>query len=377
LGLELAKIVSFNFYKYSVPLQGEFRISFSSTSVSEGIIVEAVDEEGRRGYGEASPSSKIVGTTPESSFEVMKKLAMQILELDLTPWQAHKLISSAVIHNGDAKAAIEGAILDIHCRALGLPVYKCLGGCRKEFVTDITVGIKSIEETVKDIERYLAEGFSFIKVKVGESPEKDLEKIRAIREKLGYAFALRVDANQGWTFKQAVKAAKGLEKYEVELIEQPLKYWDFESLKLLRKLTSIPIAVDESVHTTIDAARALRYEVADVINIKIMKAGGILEGFKIAAMSEAFGVKNMIGCMLETRLGITMSAHLVGLTDNIVYVDLDSDLSLVGDPTSGGVEHLGGGRRVIPDKPGFGVEVDKSKLVFLGTVKSKEGSHAF
>lgn len=373
----MGKIVKFNIYRYKLPLQGEFRISFSSSTVSEGIIVEAIDDSGRKGYGEASPSSRIVGTTVDSSLGIIRKIAQELIASDLTPWEAYKLISASVVHNGDAKAAIEGAVLDLYCQGLNQPVYRCLGGYRNEFTTDITIGIKPIDETLRDVERYLEEGFTQLKVKVGEDPDKDVKKVKAIRDKFGNSFALRVDANQGWTLKQAIKVARELERYEVELIEQPLKYWDLKGIKLLRAQTSIPIALDESVHTAVDAINVVRDEVADVINIKIMKSGGILEGLKIAIISESAGLKNMIGCMLETRVGITMAAHLVGLTDNIVYVDLDSDLSLKVDPAKGGVAHLGGGKRVIPNKPGFGLELDKSLLEFVESIESRRGESPF
>lgn len=367
----MVKVVKFNVYKYSIPLQSEFKISFSSSKFSEGLIVEAIDENGRKGYGEASPSSKILGTTTNSSLAIIKKIASEIILNDLSLLQAHKLISSMVIHNGDAKAAVEGALIDLYCQEIKRPVYKCLGGHRNTFTTDITIGIKSLDETLKDVDRYLEEGFTKLKIKVGENPSVDINKVRMIREKFGYSFTLRVDANQGWTFKQAIKIASELEKYEVELIEQPLKYWDLKGLKLLRRHTSIPIALDESVHTSIDAINAIKNDSADIINIKIMKAGGIIEGLKIAMISESSGIKNMIGCMLETRLGITMASHLVGLSENIEFVDLDSDLSLTEDPVRGGVEHFGGGKRVIPDSPGFGVELDKTKLEWIETIDVK------
>jgi o-succinylbenzoate synthase len=373
----MVKVVKFNIYKYCLPLQSEFRISFSATSYTEGLIVEAFDENGRKGYGESSPSSKIVGTTTDSALGIIRKIAGDILARDLSPWEAYKQISSSVIHNGDAKAAIEGAILDLYCQEINQPVYKCLGGYRDSFITDMTIGIKSLDETLMDVQKYLEEGFTQLKIKVGEGPEKDVSKIKAIRERFGYDFVLRVDANQGWTFKQALKIAKELEKYEIELIEQPLKYWDLRGIKALRNQTSIPIAVDESVHTAIDAINIIREDVADVINIKIMKAGGILEGLKISLLSESAGIKNMIGCMLETRLGITMAAHLVGLTENIVYIDLDSDLSLRQDPVKGGVEHLGGGKRKIPNKPGFGVVIDKSQLQLVETIEQGRASEYF
>lgn len=367
----MPKVTSLRTYAYAVPLRGEFRISLSTANVARGVIVEALDDDGFAGYGEAAPFSFVVGTTAESTVAVVRAIAEEVVGLELSPWQAHSLLRRLVVGNGDAKAAVEAALLDLHCRRLGRPLCECLGGHRRGFETDVTIGIKSVEETLAEAERRLSEGFTQLKVKVGESPENDVARVKALRERLGFSFRLRVDANQGWTLKQALRAIRRMERYEVELVEQPLPYWDLEGLRLLRRSVEVPIALDESVHTSTDAVRALRAEAADIINIKIMKAGGILEGLKVAHVSEAFGVKNMVGCMLETRLGVTMGAHLVCLTDNVEFVDLDSDLLLAYDPVSGGVENLGGGRRRIPDRPGLGVEVDKSRLELLYGVENR------
>ncbi len=363
-------------YRYDIPLRGEFRISFSSTVTSSGLMVELVGENGESGWGEANPAARILGTTLGTSREALRHLAGLILGRELEPLELHRVLQTSLLGNGDAKAAIEMAFLDLWCKERGQPVYRCLGGARGEFVTDMTIGIKSILETLEDARYYVERGFRELKIKVGEDPDRDVEKIRALREALGYGVVIRVDANQGWGPKQALRAARRLERYEVQLIEQPLPHWMLREHAELRRQTEIPIALDESVHTARDALEAVSLGAADVINIKITKAGGILEGFSITRISEAAGVANMIGCMVETRLGITAAAHLVGLSENIRYIDLDSDLSLQWDPVSGGVDHLGGGRRRLPREPGLGVRVDVERLKLLETVEEGGGEAA-
>ncbi len=361
-------------YKYSVPLKGEFRISFGTTLKAEGLIIVLEDDEGIKGYGEASPASKILGTTPEISFSAIKRLGPLIINKELQPRDVHEILHSSLNYNGDAKAALEIGFLDLWCKKRKKPLYRCLGGSRNEFVTDMTIGIKNVEETIKDAEEYLNEGFKYLKLKLGEGYQKDVERVKALRDAIGYDVHLKVDANQGWSLKEAIRIGRALEKYEIDLIEQPLKYWMIPQHAELRKFIEIPIALDESVHTSKDAIRAIKEGAADIINIKLMKSGGILEGEKIATISESSGIPNMIGCMIETRLAITAAGHLVGIAKNIVHIDLDSDISLKWDPVSGGAEHLGGGKRRLNDTPGLGVNIDFNKLEYIGEITEEKSS---
>uniref|UniRef100_A0A7J3ZJJ6 Dipeptide epimerase n=1 Tax=Fervidicoccus fontis TaxID=683846 RepID=A0A7J3ZJJ6_9CREN len=351
-------------YRYAVPLKGEYKTSFEASVSSEGLIV-VLKSSGLEGYGEASPTPKIAGSTPRTSLEAIKHLAQLVVGRDLALNEFVETIDNSLLYNSDARAALEAAFIDLWCKERGMPVYRYFGGSRREFVTDITVGTKDVEDTVWEASRYAEEGFEYLKVKLGEGYPKDVERVRALRAALGYDVNIKVDANQAWSLKEAIRIARALERYEVELIEQPLPFWMLEEHSILRQATEIPIALDESVHTARDALRAIREGAADVINIKLMKAGGFLESLRIAQMSEVSGVKNMVGCMLETRLGITIASHLVGVSKNVEHVDLDSDLFLQWDPVSGGAEHLGGGRRRLSEEPGWGVRVDLDKLELL------------
>lgn len=139
----------------------------------------------------------------------------------------------------------------------------------------------------------------------------DLERIREIRKQAGPAVRIRVDANQGWTAKQAVKAIRKMEDegLSIELVEQPVHRLDLEGLKQVTDAVDTPIMADESVFTPRDAFHVLKTRSADLINIKLMKAGGIRQALKINAMAEACGVECMAGSMIETRLGITAAVH--------------------------------------------------------------------
>ncbi len=355
-------------YVFGTRLRREFRIALGATTAMSSVIVKLTSGSGVEGWGEGAWAARIIGSTLDTSLKAAEFLAGRLVGRDLEPGDVRRILDTAILGAGDSKAALETAFMDAWAKELGKPLYRLLGGSRSEYYTDITIGIKSIEETVREASEDVEKGFKTLKVKVGEDPGRDVAKIKALRDALGYDVKIRVDANQGWSPKQALKAARRLEKYEVELIEQPLPHWMLGELAELRRLTEIPIALDESVHNARDAMRAVRIGAADVINIKLMKAGGIQEALRIAAISEAAGVKNMIGCMEETLIGITASSHIVGASQNIVYIDLDGDLNLAENPVRGGAQHLGGGLRRLPNKPGLGVEVDESKLTHVKTI---------
>ena len=359
-------------YLFETPLRREFRIALGSATRMSSIVVRLVSDGGAVGWGEGAWAAKIIGSTLRTSLEAADFLARRIVGRDLEPGDVRGILEGSLLGAGDAKAALETAFMDAWARELGRPLYRLLGGSRAEYRTDMTIGIKDVGETLREAEEYVEQGFKTLKIKVGLDPRRDVEKIKALRDKLGYDVAIRVDANQGWSPKQALYAARRLERYEVELIEQPLPHWMLRELAWLRRQTEIPIALDESVHTARDAARAIALGAADVINIKLMKAGGIQEALRIAAISEAAGVKNMIGCMEETLIGITAASHIVGASPNIVYIDLDGDLNLQKDPAKGGARHLGGGLRRLPEEPGLGVTVDESMLKHVRTIEQGE-----
>jgi L-alanine-DL-glutamate epimerase-like enolase superfamily enzyme len=364
-------------YVFETPLRREFRIALGASTSMSSVVVSLTSGSGVVGWGEGAWAARIIGSTLGTSLEAAEHLARRLVGRDLEPGDVRRIMDRTMIGAGDSKAALETAFMDAWARELGKPLYRPLGGSRSEYRTDITIGIKGIDETIKEALEDVEQGFKTLKIKVGLDPRMDVEKIKALRDALGYDVAIRVDANQGWSPKQALYAARRLERYEVELIEQPLPYWMLRELAELRRATEIPIALDESVHTARDAARAIAIGAADVINIKLMKAGGIQEALRIAAVSEAAGVKNMIGCMEETLIGITASSHIVGAAENIVYIDLDGDLNLQKNPVEGGAAHLGGGLRRIPDEPGLGVEVDESMLRHVKTIKQGEEQKGF
>jgi L-alanine-DL-glutamate epimerase-like enolase superfamily enzyme len=237
--------------------------------------------------------------------------------------QNTQLMDSVVEGNTAAKAAVDMALHDILAKTAGKPLFMLMGGYRTQVLTSITLTIKSPKEMAEDATRAIEKGFKALKVKVGVNPVQDIKRIELIRKAIGEDIDLRIDANQGWTTKQAIKVLRKMEKFDIQFVEQPVE--SIRGLTEVKSKSSIPVMADESVHSPNDALRLIQMEAVDLMNIKLMKSGGMLKGKKIAHIAEAGGIPCMIGCMVESQIGITMATHLAAALKNIQYADLDSD----------------------------------------------------
>jgi len=242
------------------------------------------------------------------------------------------------LKNSSAKAAVDMAVYDLFAKSCGKPLYKILGGGRGEIETDLTISVNGVEEMVVDSLKAVSQGFRILKIKVGKESKKDVERIQAIRQAVGPDIKLRIDANQGWSAKEAVKIIRTLEEMGIgmDLVEQPVNAHDFEGMKFVTSQVYTPILADESVFSPEDAIRIIRERAADLINIKLMKTGGIHEALKICAIAESFGMECMIGCMLESKIAVSAAAHLAAGRGIITRADLDGPSLCREDPYIGG-----------------------------------------
>jgi L-alanine-DL-glutamate epimerase-like enolase superfamily enzyme len=215
----------------------------------------------------------------------------------------------------------------------------------------------------KDAKKAVKKGFKALKVKIGINPMEDVERVRLVRETVGNKIQIRIDANQGWTPKQAIEALNKIEKFNVQFVEQPVPPENIKDLIKVRKNSPIPVMADESVHSPKDAFRLIQAEAVDFINIKLMKSGGILMGRKIAEIAEAAGVPCMIGCMSESGIGIAAGAHLAAAVKNIQYADLDADLFQKEALVSKGGTKVKSSMRMFPKENGLGIETVEQHLL--------------
>lgn len=342
---------------YSVKLRYHepFRIAPSTSFESHNIVVKVITDS-IVGIGESSPSKRVTHETPQTVLEALDKIAPHLIGMN--PLRIERIVEEMdqkVAENPSAKAAIDLALHDVMGKIAETPLFKLLGGFREAVLTDLTLSIKKPEEMAEDAVRAVRQGFKALKVKVGVDPDEDFERVREIREAIGSDVAIRIDANQGWTVSQAIEILKKLEQFDIEFAEQPVLAEDIKGLAEIRRKTSIPVMADESVHSPEDALTLAREEAVDLINIKLMKSGGIHKAKKIASVAEAAKVPCMIGCMGESNIGITAGVQLAAAVKNIAYADLDSDILLKDKLVSEGGAELEASRRIPPEKPGLGL----------------------
>ncbi|MFQ6074121.1 MAG: dipeptide epimerase [Candidatus Bathyarchaeia archaeon] len=351
-------------YRGSLRYREPFRIALGTSTKSENIVVRIITDFEVEGWGEASPDRRITGETPETVIKAADKIGPKMIgACPLRIEQMVETMDRLVAGNSSAKAAIDMAIFDIIGKEAKKPVFMLLGGYRDEVLTDITLGIKSPRQMARDAAEAVRRGFKALKVKVGVSPKQDVERVERVREAIGSEIAIRVDANQGWNARQAIDVLRKLEPYNVEFVEQPVKAEDIHGLAKVKRNSSIPVMADESVHSPEDAMRVIRAEAVDLINIKLMKSGGIWKAMKTVAIAEAAKIPCMVGCMGESKLGITAAAHFAAAVKNVQHADLDSDMLLLDRLVKRGGAKVKDSKRILPHKNGLGITTLDRKLL--------------
>ncbi len=324
----------------AIPLKKAFKTALRTVDSIEDVVVRITTDTGHVGYGEAAPTGVITGdTTGSIKTAIMDYIKPNIVGLNIDNLEEiMNRIDKSLVKNSSAKAAVDIAIYDLYGQHLNKPLYKLLGGYRDEITTDLTISVNSPEEMAQDSIEAVRLGYKTLKIKVGLDAKIDMKRIKAIRDAIGYDVDLRLDANQGWKPKEAVRIIKEMEDkgYMIELIEQPVHAMDLEGLKYVTDNVYTPILADEAVFSPRDAINIIQNRAADLINIKLMKTGGIHNALKICSIAEIYQVECMLGCMLESKLSVSAAVHLAGGKSIITKIDLDGPgLSKI-DPIDGG-----------------------------------------
>lgn len=352
------KITSIEIGKLTIPLIKPFKTALRVLSVSETYVIKVTLENGMVGWGAASPTAVITGDTLGSIRGALTEVLIpQLVGMDVDNYEGILAkINAGVVRNPSTRAALDMAVYDLVAKLHNAPLYKFLGGHKNSFETDITVSVNSPEEMADDARKFVADKFNTLKLKVGIDSTVDLERVKRIREAIGPNVKIRLDANQGWTAKEAIRLITKMEDMglDIELVEQPVKAHDIDGLKYVTDRVLTPILADESVFSPEDAFRVLQIRAADIINIKLMKAGGIYNALKINAMAETCGVECMIGQMIENSIGTAAAAHLAGAKKNITRMDLDAPFLLAQAPVEGGIS-FDGPRIILSEAPGLGI----------------------
>lgn len=352
------KIRDIRIGRISIPLKKPFKTALRTVENIENIVVEVLTDTDDIGYGAAAPTEVITGDTMGSIIGGVQHIKKNILGMYIENFEGVlDTLNKCIVGNTSAKAAVDIALYDLWGKLHSTPVYKLLGGYRREFTTDITISVNEPKEMVKDSIEAVEQGYKTLKIKVGKDSARDIERIKNISNEVGRDVALRLDANQGWKPKEAVRIIRKLEEmdFNIELVEQPVKYYDLEGLKFVTDNVSTPILADEAVFSPRDAMKIIEMRAADLINIKLMKSGGIHNALKIASIAEANDMECMMGSMMESSIGATAAAHLVGGKSIITKIDLDVPMLCKEDPIYGGCL-FDRYNITLNDDPGFGFE---------------------
>lgn len=341
-----------------VPLRVPFKTALREVNAVEDVIIELHTDTGAVGYGEAPPTGAVTGDTVGGILGAMQDhIAKTLIGRDVADLEGALIaLNGCVVKNTSAKAAADMALWDLYGQLKGISVCGLLGGGRSSLTTDITISVNDPEEMAKDTKNAIERGYKTLKIKVGANPALDVERLCAVRAAAGKDVAIRIDANQGWKPKQAVRILDEMQNkgLDIEFVEQPVAAHDFEGLKYVTEHASVPVLADESVFSPEDAFTLLQMRAADLINIKLMKCGGIYNALKIAAAAEVYGVECMIGCMLEAKVSVTAAVHLACAKRIITKIDLDGPVLCSEDPVKGGAVFCEK-EIVLPDAPGLGI----------------------
>ena len=353
------KITDIELGMLRVPLKTPFKTALRTVDTVEDIVVLVRTDSGHTGHGEAPPTAVITGDTHGSIVEAIERHIKPRLIGQVISNLNHicGLIQNSMERNTSAKAAVEIAVYDLWGQLHGAPLYQMLGGGDPVITTDITISVDHIDKMVADSIAAVERGFDSLKIKVGKDIGLDIERVKAIHAAVEGRALLRLDANQGWTAKQAVYAMHALEDAGVllELLEQPVKAADIEGLKYVTERVHTPVMADESVFGPSQVFDLIQRRAADIINIKLMKTGGISNAVRVADIAALYGVQCMIGCMLESAISVAAAVHLaVAKADAITKVDLDGPSLSQFNPVHGGVV-FNESEITITDAPGLGI----------------------
>ncbi len=350
------RLTNYRVTRSMLPLTAPFHTALRTVTAVEEIRVELRTDVGLVGVGSAAPTGAITGETASSIVAALEEYVLPALsgqELTDIP-HVQMIVARSIVGNFSAKAAADIALYDLYAKHHNESLLSYLGGVSRPLWTDATVSLGEISAMVGQAQGLVEQGFHHLKVKVGGHDGHDVERVIAVREAVPENVQMWVDPNQAWTVRESIAAAGVLVDFDIAFIEQPVVSRDIQGLREITRRSPIPIAADESVFGTEQLLRILDSQAADIVNIKLMKCGGLSTARVMADLVRSANVKIMVGSMMEGMASVTAAA-MFATTYQADYVDLDAAYFLSDPQVAGGIKYTGGSI-ALPTGPGLGVD---------------------
>jgi L-alanine-DL-glutamate epimerase-like enolase superfamily enzyme len=374
------KITRIECIPVSIPFAKPMKMGGGTAAVSDAVVVKVHTDEGVTGVCETGDTSLwYMGESQDSiMYNITRVFGPQIL-LGEDPFNIEKIIArmdKAAKTNNQSKAVIDYALHDVMGKALGVPVYKLLGGLSNPKIPlAFVMSSGTAEEVAEEGRGLVKEGFRALKLKVGaHAVEEDIEMLAALRQAVGNNIKIMTDTNGGWHYFDALRFLKGAARYNLFLSEQPVPWWDIDGLARLRRKVDVPIMADESAAELNDLTKLIQRDAVDGFFLKVPKAGGIHKSQKFVAIAQSVGLVVMCGCMIDTSLGAAANAQFLAATEWMGRIEQEAigPLNLFNAFSTANISpendlavrpiRYEGGFLYPPDGPGLGVELNEDAV---------------
>lgn len=328
-------IIDVSIFRRDFQLRNPSVVAYEALDVAPNIVVRVELANGLIGWGNAAPDEHVTGENADGVERTLREtLKPFLIGKDSTriEWLWSQLCQLAP-NQPTAIAAVDIALYDLLGKAAGLPLCRLLGNAKNEIETTVTLSIEELPTTLARAKDFQAQGFRALKIKCGLNPEEDIERIRQIRQTVGQQMRMTIDANQGYSVAESLRVFVAIEACRIEFAEQPVAATDLEALREVCQRSPIPVMADESVLSAADVLATPD----SLVNLKLMKTGGITGALKANAVAEARGIRAMVGCMDESRISMAAAAHFALAMNNVVFADLDGHIDIIDDFAEQGI----------------------------------------